>query len=94
MVIFQNSEDLLEYFNWNEEIIQLEKRCFTLFLEEVFKNYKTNINYRTEEIVKQQYFEAQSFKDLENEFKKNLEDEKSKWVCYLIRSATVSYWRR
>lgn len=78
MIIFQQKEEIKDYFNWNQELLEIEKRCFTLFLEDVFKNYQKNMNYRTEEIIKQQYFEAKSYKELEEEFKLGLENDKSR----------------
>lgn len=45
-------------------------------MEEVFINFKKNLDFRTEEIVRLKYFEAQSFRDIEREFKENLENGK------------------
>ena len=77
MIVFQDSNEIYDYFNWNQELLEIEKRCFTLFLEDVFNNYKSNMNFRTEEIMKQQYFNAKSFKELENDFKETLNNNKS-----------------
>jgi hypothetical protein len=68
MIIFQKVEGILYYFNWTQELLELEKRCFTLFLEDVFNNYKNKSTFRTEEIIRQEYFKALSFKELEEEF--------------------------
>ena len=93
MIIFQKTEDIRDYFNWNQELLEIEKRCFTLFLEDVFNNYKNNMRFRTEEIIKQDYFEAQSFKDLEEEFKNNLDNGIGNCDFRLIVRRVISYWR-
>lgn len=74
--VFVNNEEIFDYFNWNRELFELEKRCFTLFLEDVFNSYRSNLDYRIEEVIKQEYFDAQSYKELEEEFKAGVREQK------------------
>lgn len=72
--VFSNNEEIFDYFNWNRELFELEKRCFTLFLEDIFNSYRANLDYRIEEVIKQEYFDAQSYKELEEQFKEGLQN--------------------
>ena len=77
MIILQESPEIYDYFNWNQELLEIEKSGFTLFLEDILGLFKANNGFKTEDILKRQYFQAKTFKELELEFKESLEKSKS-----------------
>ena len=82
MVHLKESEEIKDYFDWSDELIEIEKNCMTLFLENIFTNFKKNKEYRIEQVIYQEYFDGSSYRDLQQEFdlqisseKENTEDE-------------------
>lgn len=60
--------NLEEYFDWTTELIETEKRCLGLFLASCLKSFQKNRKISVESFLMDEYFDAQSFKEIEDSF--------------------------
>lgn len=77
MIHLKESEEIKMYFDWSDELIEIEKNCMTLFLENIFTNFKQNKEYRIEQVMHQEYFDGTSYRDMEHEFELQIEVNKT-----------------
>ena len=68
MIHLKESEEIKDYFDWSDELIEIEKNCMTLFLENIFTNFKRNKGYSIEQVMYQEYFDGTSYRNLQREF--------------------------
>lgn len=62
------NEDLEEYFDWTAELIETEKRCLGILLRDCLVSFKQNRKVTVESFLLDEYFEALSFKHIEDSF--------------------------
>lgn len=62
------NDDLEEYFDWTAELIETEKRCMGILLRDCLVSFKQNRKITVESFLLDEYFEALSFKHIEDSF--------------------------
>lgn len=67
-IIFQNLEEYKKFFNWNNQLYEIEKKSLLLFIEKIFQNFQDNQFYTIEDVMREEYFDGKPFKDLATEF--------------------------
>lgn len=70
---FDQCKELSDHFEWTEELISLEKHCLSLFFENIFNKYKEPDSIRVEDLLKEEYFNYDSYSQLQELYEKELE---------------------
>ena len=73
--MFNDIKDIRDYFEWTEELVSIEKNCLLLFLDSIFKKYKSKDSISIEELLKEEYFNAITYRELQVQYEKELEEE-------------------
>lgn len=74
--LFHQNEEILDYFDWTQNLVNLEKRCFSLFIKDLHAAIRANRNFSIEHILEHEFLHAPSFKDIEREFTADPENQK------------------
>lgn len=68
---FRPNSELLTYFDWNEELLAVEKHCFAVFVNELRDNLRANRYFAIENILEHEYLHAPSYKQIEQSFERD-----------------------
>ena len=74
MIMFRENEEIIDYFDWNMELLEIEKNCFVLFLEGTFDLFKEDKTFKIEDAIGHEFFDAPSYKQLEEQFEEKLRE--------------------
>jgi hypothetical protein len=65
---FYLNQEIINYFSWNKDVVDLEKECFYQFIENIKNMMNTNPFYSIEHALEHVYLYSKSFKTIEKEF--------------------------